>query len=251
MVDNKRQRSQQRSKPTKSVAKNARPTVKATKEPSSFVLGENTKAFVVLGLSVASLGLSIYGITGGHLERYAASNADTTTVYASTPSEVAGTADSAERQTLRENGNNSGAGLNGDGGQDIAQHDPDTYVDKDAEQSITNVDEAVEQRQREADELAKENARLKAESEAKEKEAADAKIKEEQAKKMESMRLRIKPDRDSGDIYYYIVETGDQLSDLAEKFNVPIGQLMESNYIEDANHIYVGEVIFMPVNFAI
>lgn len=61
-----------------------------------------------------------------------------------------------------------------------------------------------------------------------------------------SVRLRKVPDRAMGDVYYYVVEEGDILEDLAAYFETPIGQLMDLNYIEDADEIYTGEILIIP-----
>lgn len=200
---------------------------------------EHVKAGVVLGLSFACLGLSVYSISGGHLDRIAAANySSNSTVYASTnfPNDFNTTAQQAERPTVafetessvNESGS-SGAGLQKESNPLDVGDLTDTY-----------------------DEEAEKQAAEKAAAEKAEQETAkEAAAKAEQQKQLDSMRLRIKPDRDTGNLYYYVVESGDQLSDLAEYFDVPVGQLMEINYIDDADSIYVGEILFMPVDYVV
>ena len=46
----------------------------------------------------------------------------------------------------------------------------------------------------------------------------------------------------------YIVQANDSLSDIAEKFNSLISVIMDLNDLEDANSIFIGQKLIIPVN---
>lgn len=51
--------------------------------------------------------------------------------------------------------------------------------------------------------------------------------------------------RKSGEKNYYIVQAGDTLSGIAEKFNTTVEELAEKNHIQDPNVIYIGQKIYV------
>jgi len=44
----------------------------------------------------------------------------------------------------------------------------------------------------------------------------------------------------------YRVQTGDNLYNIALRFNVPLNRLIQANGILDANRLYLGQVLIIP-----
>ena len=194
------------------------------------VLSDHIGPIGVIGLAVATLGLAVYGVAGGHVERFV-ENQRPPVVYAS---------DSDQTIVIRPDGS-------------VVQPGDDDYgLDQPNNELIgytqDEVDELVQDAISQAVVSAEKQSEIEANAKAKAEEESRLKAQQE---KMDSLRIRIKPDRDLGDVYYYIVEPGDQLQTLAEHFGIPIGQLMEINYISVADNIYTGEVLFMPSDYSI
>lgn len=216
--------------------------------------------FAVLGLSVGALALSVYAVTGGPVDNYLAARQpkvayaeEQQTSVDETPDikEVLGEGEYDIKVQIDEDGERSyvltpiqSDEIDGD----VDESDEDVVDSEEtdtAESTSDDVDETSDKTETdEAESTADSSEETDADSETELSEEAQEKLEEHK-----SMRLRIKPDRDGDDIYYYVVEPGDSLAKISEHFNVPLGQLMEDNHIEDGNLIYVGEVIFMPTGF--
>lgn len=61
-----------------------------------------------------------------------------------------------------------------------------------------------------------------------------------------SKRLKLVEDINASKYLYYVAEDGDTLLDLSQSFDVPLGQLVEINGIEDADKIPAGMIILFP-----
>lgn len=242
MVEMRNKKTQGRSAPTKD----------PKRLPVPFQFSEGMVPLVVLGFSVVSLGLAVYGISSGHVQQYALNHKNEQVVYASertTQNKVSSSplskGTSASKATV-----SNGSRSNSDDSVNVE----DTGLSVEEQAVITKYredahDKAVIAEQTEKIEAEKEAAKIVEAEKVAEQERVEAEkiaIKE----KASSMRLRIQPDRDLGDIYYYVVEAGDTLASLSQHFNLSMGQLMEENHIAQANNIYVGEVIFMPADYA-
>lgn len=59
-------------------------------------------------------------------------------------------------------------------------------------------------------------------------------------------RLRLIADRNASSYYYYVVEPRDTLLELSQDFDVPLGQLLSINGIEDADVIHAGMILLLP-----
>lgn len=70
--------------------------------------------------------------------------------------------------------------------------------------------------------------------------------KTEASEHSEPIRLKTKADVEATAPFYYIVEHGDMLGSLSLYFDVPMGQLVEMNHIENADLIYVGQRLWFP-----
>lgn len=201
--------------------------------------------YAVLALSAATLGLSVYAVLGGALDPllYDQSN---TIVYADEDVD-----DKKDTESVDDIVDHLGKGhydisvkVNDDGERSYILTPIESTDEEDSEKSdesddSENIDEnvdGVESDQSEESKDAEKTSNLSEEA-------------QEKLDEHKSMRLRLEPDRDGGDIYYYVVEPGDSLAKISEAFGVPVGQLMEDNHIEDGNLIFVGEVIFMPTDF--
>lgn len=225
------------------------------RQPST---GEQIVPYAVLGLSVGALALSVYAVTGGPVDNYLASRQNNV-VYAEeqqqtpveeTPDfrEVLGEGEYDIKVQIDENGERSyvltpiqSDEVDGDESSESDVDEQEVEDEKLADESETDNSEETDS-ESESTESDEDVAETDDENELSEE--AQAELEEHK-----SMRLRIRPDRDGGDIYYYVVEPGDSLAMISEHFNVPLGQLMEDNYIENGDMIYVGEVIFMPTDF--
>ncbi len=205
--------------------------------------------FAVLGLSLGALALSVYAITGGPVDNYLA-NRQQMVAYAN--ESVADDPNTLEQSSDIEEIVGQGeyditVQIDEDGERqyvltpiksdetdgDTPDSDDDGTVDSGADDDLGNESEDEEPVEDDDD-------------------SSETELSEEAQEKLDehkSMRLRIEPDRDGQDIYYYVVESGDTLAMISEEFNVPMGQLMEENHIDDGNLIFVGEVIFMPTDF--
>lgn len=211
--------------------------------------------YAVLGLSLGALGLSFYAITGGPMDNYLASRqapiAYASEVQQAPPQdespdikEILGEGEYDIKVKIDESGERSYilTPKQSDAiveGEDAPADEPDETEESD----VVETDESGET-------VAEDGEATSAEQEA---ESTDENELSEEAQEAldehKSMRLRIRPDRDGSDIYYYVIEAGDTLAMISEHFNIPLGQLMEDNFIEDSDLIYVGEVIFMPADF--
>jgi len=58
----------------------------------------------------------------------------------------------------------------------------------------------------------------------------------------------IPPNIKAGTLVEYSIEPGDTIGKIAEKFNSDADKIMTTNKLEDANLIYVGQVLKIPVN---
>lgn len=194
-------------------------------------------SYAVLGLSLGALFLSVYAIRGGSVESYI-SKQQPAIAYANNaePDE----ADSDESITGSDVSEVLGEGV----------YDITVKIDADGKRQyvLTPIDDAEVS----SDEVTDtESSTTTSDSEV-DAESDESQLSEESQAKLDehiSNRLRIQPDRDGSDIYYYIVEPGDSLSKISDFFDVPVGQLMEDNFIKDSNVIYVGDVIYMPTDF--
>ena len=215
---------------------------------------EDAVPFIVLGLSVGALALSVYAVTGGPVDDYLASRQPYVAHAENQIEQPATTA--ADSSDINE--------ILGKGSYDITvKIDEDgerSYVltpiqsDETDEDVTTTVEDTVEDEPSSTDDAETTNATTDGEADSTESSDSndDSDLSSEAQEKLEehkSMRLRMKPDRDGSDIYYYVVEPGDTLAEISAYFNIPLGQLMEDNHIENSDMIYVGEVIFMPTGF--
>lgn len=218
---------------------------------------EDAVPFIVLGLSVGALALSVYAVTGGPVDDYLASRQPYVAHAENQTEQPATTA--ADSNDINE--------ILGKGSYDITVKIDDdgerSYVltpiqsdetDEDVTTTVEDTDDAVEDEPSSTDDAETTNATTDGVADSTESNDSndESDLSSEAQQKLEehkSMRLRMKPDRDGSDIYYYVVESGDTLAEISAYFNVPLGQLMEDNYIENSNMIYVGEVIFMPTDF--
>lgn len=226
---------------------------------------EQIVPYAVLGLSLGSLALSMYAVVGGPMDNYLAKQQGNT-AYASEIeqpqessdiNEVVGEGEYDISVQVDANGersyvltpkesDSSDAADNTDESTD--SDDASSDDDSESSQADNNGDDTDSESDSSADE---DDGTDTTEDESDTSDDDNNLSEEEQAKLDEhkSNRLRIQPDREGQDIYYYVVESGDTLAMISEEFDVPMGQLMEDNHIEDANYIYVGEVIFMPTDF--
>ena len=208
---------------------------------------EDIVPYVVLGLSFGALALSFYAVTGGPIDGYIASR-QTYVAHADNQQALSETTETPDSNDINE--------ILGKGTYDISVKIDDdgvrSYVLSPIQSDETVDDGAVVDDSQTSDadtEVSNESDEI---VEADDVEEDDSELSDEAKEVLEehkSMRLRIKPDRDGSDIYYYVVESGDSLAKISAHFNIPLGQLMEDNHIEDGNLIYVGEVIFMPTGF--
>ncbi|MBI3166408.1 MAG: LysM peptidoglycan-binding domain-containing protein [Anaerolineales bacterium] len=58
----------------------------------------------------------------------------------------------------------------------------------------------------------------------------------------------VPPDLRSGTLIEYIVQSGDSLGGIADKFNSTIEAIIEENSIENPNALFVGQILQIPVN---
>lgn len=219
--------------------------------------------YVVLGLSFGALGLSIYAVTGGPVDDYIASR-QTYVAHADTTPEA--NENATNDSTSVDSGDIDIDEIVGKGTYDVTVSVDDagkrSYVltpiesespKETADKSETSDDTATDSK--ESDKVSSDADKEKSDESSDAEGSAsdqDAELSDEAKAELEehkSMRLRMKPDRQGSDIYYYVVEAGDSLAEISEHFNVPLGQLMEDNHIQDGNVIFVGEVIFMPTDF--
>lgn len=63
-----------------------------------------------------------------------------------------------------------------------------------------------------------------------------------------SKRLALIAELNAIDFMYYVVEQGDTLGELSKSLSVPMGQLVESNGIHDADMIRIGEILLVPTD---
>lgn len=61
-----------------------------------------------------------------------------------------------------------------------------------------------------------------------------------------SKRLKLVEDINASKYLYYVAEDGDTLLELSQSFEVPLGQLVEINGIQDADKIPAGMIILFP-----
>lgn len=61
-----------------------------------------------------------------------------------------------------------------------------------------------------------------------------------------SKRLRLIKERNEGSYYYYVVEPRDTLLELSHTFDVPLGQLLDVNGIQNADMIHSGMILLLP-----
>ena len=214
---------------------------------------EDAVPFIVLGLSVGALALSVYAVTGGPVDDYLASR-QPYVAHADAENQTEQPATTAaDSNDINE--------ILGKGSYDIT-----VKIDEDGERSyvltpiqsdetdgdvVTTDKDAVEDEPSSPDDAETTNDTTDGAADSAES-SGESELSPEAQQKLEehkSMRLRMKPDRDGSDIYYYVVEPGDTLAEISAYFNVPLGQLMEDNHIENGDMIYVGEVIFMPTGF--
>lgn len=64
-----------------------------------------------------------------------------------------------------------------------------------------------------------------------------------------SKRIQLINELNAIDYDYYVVEHGDTLSELSQVLEVPMGQFVELNGVQDANKISVGEVLLVPLEY--
>lgn len=61
-----------------------------------------------------------------------------------------------------------------------------------------------------------------------------------------SKRLHLIKERNEGSYYYYVVEPRDTLLELSHTFDVPLGQLLDVNGIQNADMIHSGMILLLP-----
>lgn len=212
--------------------------------------------YAVLGLSLGALGLSVYTIVGGPADNYIASRQSNIVHATEEPSKQESETDTESYidEILGEGEYDISIKVDDDGKRSyvLTPKSPDE-VDSDTDTNDTDDKSKDTKNDEKESEKGSDDKKDKASSESKDNdESKEDNLSDEAQAKLDehkSMRLRIRPDRDGDDIYYYVVEPGDTLAMISEFFGVPLGQLMEENFIEDGNMIYVGEVIFMPVDY--
>lgn len=207
---------------------------------------EDIVPYFVLGLSFGALALSVYAVTGGPVDEYIASR-QPYVAHADNKIEQVNTEPTPESSDIDE--------LFGKGSYDITVNIDDdgerSYVLTPIESDETDVADSDVEDENDTD-TNDEAVAESGDSDTTTDETDDVELSDEAKETLEehkSMRLRMQPDRDGSDLYYYVVESGDRLADISAHFGVPLGQLMEDNFIQDGNMIFVGEVIFMPTGF--
>lgn len=206
---------------------------------------EDIVPYFVLGLSFGALALSVYAVTGGPVDEYIASR-QPYVAHADNQVEQVTQEPTPDSNDINE--------ILGKGTYDIT-----VTIDDDGERSyvLTPIEsdetDVVDEPDSDLDSDSDSESVADADSDSDNDDAGDSELSDEAKETLEehkSMRLRKQPDRDGSDIYYYVVEAGDRLADISSHFDVPLGQLMEDNHIENGDMIYVGEVIFMPTGFS-
>lgn len=48
--------------------------------------------------------------------------------------------------------------------------------------------------------------------------------------------------------HYYVIKKGDTLTAIAKRYNTTVNKIVEANNIKDANKIYVGQKIILPIS---
>lgn len=212
---------------------------------------EDAVPYIVLGLSVGALALSVYAVTGGPVDDYLASR-QPYVAHAENQIEQPATtaADSSDINEILGKGSYDITVKIDDNGERSYVLTPIQSDETDGDVVTTDKD-VVEDEPSSSDDAETTNATTDGAADSTES-SDESDLSSEAQQKLEehkSMRLRMKPDRDGSDIYYYVVEPGDTLAEISAYFNIPLGQLMEDNHIENSDMIYVGEVIFMPTGF--
>lgn len=215
------------------------------------------RELALLGLSFGALGLSVYAISGDTISTFVSNQQPQPPYVANAESnDDSDSVKSSDLDSIIDEGEYDVViKVDDDGKRSYVLTPKDSSSD---DKSDEDRDKDVKESNDSKDDDKKDNSESSNETKDKDDDEDDkgsdddSDLSPEAQKKLEehkSNRLRIRPDRDGADVYYYVVEKGDSLASISETFDVPLGQLMEENFIEDADYIYVGEVIFMPTDF--